>query len=87
MTHKLSQSPGHSVWAFGVCAQHGRYALFAKDRSKVYFVELKTNAHQTYHHLASALARLGYLTTPEDLSRSSTRRPALAAPALASAPG
>lgn len=78
------------------------YALFAKDRSKVYFVELKTDAgsrrdtqdhyletasrlgfrkivdgfraillktdaHQKYHHLASALARLGYLTTPEDL--------------------
>lgn len=78
------------------------YALFAKDRSKVFFVELKTdagsrrdtqdhyletasrlgfrkivegfcaillktNAHQKYHHLASALARLGYLTTPDDL--------------------
>lgn len=78
------------------------YALFAKDRSKVFFVELKTDAHsrrdvqdhyleaakqlgfrkivqgvcdilretkahQKYHHLASALARLGYLTLPADL--------------------
>jgi len=78
------------------------YALFAKDRSRVFFVELKTDAgsrrerqdhyletasrlgfrkiidgfcaillktdaHQKYHHLASALARLGYLTTPNDL--------------------
>jgi len=78
------------------------YVLFAKDRSKVFFVELKTdaasrretqdhyletasglgfrrilegfcaillktNAHQKYHHLATALARLGYLSLPNDL--------------------
>jgi len=78
------------------------YALFAKDRSKVFFVELKTDgasrnpvqdeylaearrlgfrpilegiraivckttAHQKYHHLACALARLGYLELPRDL--------------------
>lgn len=78
------------------------YALFTKDRSKVYFVELKTdpgsvnekqlrylrkakergfhkivdgfrsillktNAHQKYHHLATALERLGYLQIPIDL--------------------
>jgi hypothetical protein len=78
------------------------YVLFAKDRSKVFFVELKTDAasrrdaqdhyletasglgfrkilegfcsillkthaHQKYHHLASALAQLGYLSLPSDL--------------------
>lgn len=78
------------------------YALFAKDRSKVFFVELKTDdasrrdsqdeyleaakrlgfrpivegihsiikatsAHQKYHHLSAALARLGYLELPPDL--------------------
>jgi hypothetical protein len=78
------------------------YALFAKDRSRVFFVELKTDAasrregqdtyletarclgfrrvlegvraillsttaHQKYHHLAVALARLGYLSLPSDL--------------------
>ena len=78
------------------------YVLFAKDRSRVVFVELKTdsgsrreaqddylnrakelgfrkivegvrsivlktNAHQKYHHLTFALARLGYLTLPADL--------------------
>lgn len=78
------------------------YALFAKDRKHVFFVELKTDAssrrdlqdgylsaarrlgfrkivrgfcdilldtkaHQKYHHLASALARLGYLELPTDL--------------------
>lgn len=78
------------------------YALFARDRSKVFFVELKTDAgsrrdaqddylatavrlgftpivegirsilgatssHQKYHHLATALARLGYLELPSDL--------------------
>lgn len=79
------------------------YALFAKDRSRVYFIELKTHggsrrdaqdhylatserlgfraivggfcsilletkAHQKYHHLTAALARLGYLTLPADLA-------------------
>ncbi len=79
------------------------YALFAKDRSRVFFVELKTDgasrrerqdhyletvqrlgfqkvleglrsillatsAHQKYHHLSSALARLGYLNVPSDLA-------------------
>jgi hypothetical protein len=79
------------------------YALFAKDRSRVFFVELKTDsgsrrdaqdtylktakrlgfkkivegirsillstsAHQKYHHLARVLARLGYLTLPDDLA-------------------
>ena len=78
------------------------YALFAKDRSKVFFVELKTdggsrrdqqdrylleasqdgfrkvidglcsiirktNAHQKYHHLMTALAGLGYVTMPGDI--------------------
>lgn len=78
------------------------YVLFAKDRSKVFFVELKTdagsrrdtqdhylekatqlgfrkvadgicsivrktNAHQKYHHLVSALVGLGYLTMPDDV--------------------
>jgi hypothetical protein len=78
------------------------YALFARDRSRVFFVELKTDsgsrrdaqddylataarigfrpivegireivlsttAHQKYHHLAAALARLGYLRLPDDL--------------------
>jgi len=78
------------------------YALFAKDRSRVFFIELKTDgasrrskqdtylaaarrlgfrrvvegvrnillstsAHRKYHHLASALARLGYLTLPSEL--------------------
>ena len=78
------------------------YALFAKDRSKVFFVELKTdggsrrdqqdrylleagqhgfrkvveglcsiirktNAHQKYHHLMSALAGLGYVKMPSDI--------------------
>jgi len=80
------------------------YALFAKDRSKVFFVELKTDgasrrdtqdeyldaakrlgfrpivegirsivratsAHQKYHHLCTALARLGYLELPTDLEK------------------
>lgn len=79
------------------------YVLFAKDRSRVFFVELKTdcasrrdrqdeyletasrlgfrkilegirsillatNAHQKYHHLSAALARLGYLRLPTDLA-------------------
>jgi hypothetical protein len=79
------------------------YALFAKDRSCVFFVELKTDgasrrdaqdnyleiarrlgfrrivegvraillsttAHQKYHHLATSLARLGYLEIPADLA-------------------
>jgi hypothetical protein len=79
------------------------YALFAKDRSRVFFVELKTDgasrrnaqddylevarrlgfrrivegvraiilsttAHQKYHHLATSLARLGYLDLPPDLA-------------------
>lgn len=78
------------------------YVLFAKDRSRVFFVELKTDpgsrrdvqdeyletakrvgfrrivegvraiimaskARQKYHHLAAALARLGYLSLPTDL--------------------
>lgn len=78
------------------------YALFSKDRSKVFFVELKTDsgsrreaqdhyletakklgfakivegftsiirktsAHQKYHHMATSLARLGYLSMPHDL--------------------
>ncbi|MCA9591051.1 MAG: hypothetical protein KC657_37395 [Myxococcales bacterium] len=78
------------------------YALFARDRSRVFFVELKTDAgsrrdaqddylakakdigfepivrgvrdivlatsaHQKYHHLTAALARLGYLRLPADL--------------------
>lgn len=80
------------------------YALFAKDRSRVFFLELKTDgasrrdsqdeylevakrigfrpildgiraiilkstAHQKYHHLATSLARLGYLRLPPDLDR------------------
>lgn len=80
------------------------YALFARDRSRVFFVELKTDggsrrdaqdtyldtarrlgfrkvlegvraillatsAYQKYHHLACALARLGYLKLPPDLAR------------------
>lgn len=79
------------------------YALFAKDRSKVFFLELmtdsgsrrdaqdtyletatrlgfrkivdgirsillSTSAHGKYHHLAVALARLGYLDLPSDLA-------------------
>jgi len=78
------------------------YVLFSKDRRRVFFVELKTDAqsrrdaqdeyleaatrlgfrkivqgvcdilletktHQKYHHLASALMRLGYITMPHDL--------------------
>ena len=78
------------------------YVLFSRDRAKVYFVELKTDAgsrrdeqdhyleaakrlgfakivdgvcsiirkttaHQKYHHLVSALAKLGYLTMPDDI--------------------
>jgi hypothetical protein len=78
------------------------YVLFAKDRSRVFFAELKTDgasrreaqdtyletakrlgfrriveglrsiilattAHQKYHHLAVALARLGHLNLPPDL--------------------
>lgn len=78
------------------------YALFARDRRVVYFVELKTDggsrrekqdeylrkarevgftrvleglcsiarstqAHQKYHHLLTALARLGFLSMPADL--------------------
>ncbi len=80
------------------------YALFAQNRSRVFFVELKTDeasrrerqdayletakrigfrrivtgvrtillnttSHQKYHHLAFALARLGYLSLPPDLKR------------------
>jgi hypothetical protein len=79
------------------------YALFARDRARVFFVELKTDgasrrdgqdtyletakrlgfrrivegiraillnttAHQKYHHLAFALARLGYLKLPPGLA-------------------
>lgn len=79
------------------------YALFARDRSRVLFVELKTDAgsrrgaqddyleaakrigfrriadgirsimlatdaHQKYHHLATALARLGFLELPAERS-------------------
>lgn len=78
------------------------YVLFAKDRSRVFFVELKTDAssrrdaqdhyletakqlgfrkiveglcsimrktssHQKYHHLATMLAGLGYVTMPDDI--------------------
>lgn len=78
------------------------YALFARDRSRVVFVELKTDAgsrreaqdhylerlrvvgltgvleglcaiarhttaHQKYHHLFAALARLGLVSVPTDL--------------------
>jgi len=80
------------------------YALFAKDRSRVFFVELKTDsgsrrdtqdhylltakrlgfraivegirsimqsttAQQKYHHLAAALARLGFLSLPTDIAQ------------------
>lgn len=79
------------------------YALFARDRSRVFFIELKTDggsrrdaqddclaaakslgfrrivegiraivlktdAHQKYHHLATSLARLGYLSLPSGLA-------------------
>jgi hypothetical protein len=78
------------------------YVLFSKDRAKVFFVELKTdagsrrdaqdhyletakqlgfrkiveglcsiirktNSHQKYHHLMTALAGLGYVTMPGDI--------------------
>jgi hypothetical protein len=78
------------------------YVLFARDRSRVFFVELKTDrssrrpgqdhyleaarrlgfravlggvcgllrstdSHEKYHHLASSLVQLGYLTMPIDL--------------------
>ncbi len=86
------------------------YVLSSRDRSRVFFVELKTDgdsrrdeqdaylekartlgfrrivegvralllktdAHQKYHHLASSLARLGYLALPPDLASHIYPRP------------
>ena len=46
----------------GHCSVNVDYALFAKDRSKVYFVELKTDARSGRdtqdHYLETASARL-----------------------------